>query len=189
MSYRILQEILDLLHPDVIGRKIEYVHNRIREEWTVNIYKAGSYEEAHEYLTNYYQYHHARWMRVGVKVPDEIAYSIVREILDKSEGGFVLNIKNALRARNGGMITLVDMIAEHFKVDNTERYIRHVIGTKCNPLDFDLKVRLAKAYLERYGQNILPGEPLMSPYELAADFESIIKAHVTLVNKYRNLVQ
>ena len=189
MSYRLLQEILDLLHPDVIGRKIEYVHNRIREEWTVDMYKAKSYEECHEYLTKYYQYHNARWMAVGVKMPEEIAFAAVREILDKGEGGFVLNVKNALRARNGGMITLVNMIAEHFKVDNTEKYVRHIIGTKCNPLDFNLKVQLARAYLERYGKNILPGEPLMNAYELAADFESIIKAHVTLVNQYRNLVQ
>jgi len=176
------------LHIDVISRDIERKHRTIRENWTVKNYHPSSYEDAHEYLTKYYQYHYSRWLGVGMTLPADVAYSEVRRILE-SKGGYVPNLKKALRGRYGGMIELINVIAQEFEKESAEKYIRYVIGTHVNPLDYNLKVELARQYLETYGRRMLPGEELMNPHELAANFDAVIKHHVELVNQYRNIVQ
>jgi hypothetical protein len=189
MSQGRLQEIMSKLHIDVISRKIDYVHDAIREEWTVKKYFPKDYEDCHRYLTKYYQYHFARYAKANVKMPDEMAFAYVREILEKSQGGYAVNIKNALKGRHGGMIALINMLADDLKKQAVEQYVGYIINEHVDPLDFPLKVELMRQYISKYARHMLPGEDLMSPYELAANLNQVIKYHVQMVNSYRNIVE
>lgn len=185
----ILEKILSLLHIDVIGKKIEHKHNMIRERWTGTNYKPESDNECFDYLAKYYKYHSAAWAGASVNMPPEIAHGEVRRILDQSQGGVVMNLKNATRGRHGGTITLLDMIAEDFKKQATEKYVRYILDKHVDPTNYNLKVALMRQYLDQFARYMLPGEYKMGPHELAANFDSVIKMHVEMVNRYRNVVQ
>ena len=184
----VLSDIMQKLHINTMS-EIERFHNAIRENFTITNFRPKDYEDCHRYLSKYYRYHFAAAAGVSIVVPEDTAYSEVRRILEKSQGGYIQNIKNTLRGWHGGTKVLIDSIAEEMKKEAMEKYVGYVIGTHVNPLDYDLKIALASQYLEKYGKYILPGEALMSPYELAANFESVIKMHVEMVNRYRNIVQ
>lgn len=182
-----VQGILNKLHIDVIGRVIEYPHTMIRERYKVPKYVADDSQECIRIMVNYFQYHYASWMKVRFTMTYELALAKVKDLLSK-KGGFAQSIKNATKGREGGLIAAIDAIAEALKEEATERYIEGVVTSCIDPLDFSLKVALADEYIRVYATHVLPGEKLLSPYELAANFESIIKYHVKWIVSYRNVV-
>lgn len=182
-----VQAILNKLHIDVIGRVIEYPHNMIRERYKVPKYVADDSQECIRIMVNYFQYHYASWMKVRFTMPYELALAKVKDLLSK-KGGFAQSIKNATKGREGSLISALDAIAEALKEEAMERYIEGVITSCIDPLDYDSKVSLASEYLKLYASHILPGERLVSHYELGANIESLIKYHVKWIVSYRNVV-
>lgn len=114
--------------------------------------------------------------------------SKIRSYLDK-EGGFHQSVKNSLKGRHGGLVGVIDTIAEGIKKEAVERYVTAVFLDCVDPLDYDQRVRFMKEYLKRYGSVLLPGEEKLSPYELAVQLESVVEAHVALVNRVREKLQ
>ena len=185
----LIDRILDQLHPDVIGREIEYKHNIIRERWTVKNYMPGDYKECMRDLCDYYRYHFCAMFGISMNIPDDRAHHEVKMILEKSQGGYVQGIKNSVRGRHGGMIALVDALAEEMKKDAIEKHISHVIDTHVSPLDFDFQCELIRQYLDKYAKYMLPGEEIMSPYLLAVNYAKVIRTHVEVIRRYRESMQ
>ena len=59
------------------------------------------------------------------------------------------------------------------------------------PYDYDRRVVFAAEYRARYGRLMLPGEYMMSAYELAAPgvLEAVFQNHALLVNEFRKTIQ
>lgn len=184
-----VNQIFDMIHQDVIGRKIDYPHRMIRENYKVQKFIAKDKDEADKILTNYYQYHEAAWLRVNTIKPFEIAYSNMVDVLNNDQGGYIGAIKNCTKGREGGLLERIDFIAEDFRRKGVEGYVGMIVGRHCNPLDFKYRVMLAGQYIRQYGNPVLPGEDLLSVYELANHIESIIKYHANLVCSFRKLLQ
>jgi len=202
---RSIKDILDLLHIDVIGEEIESVHNMIRESYTVKKYVVGSYDEFKQEVSQYYSYHFSNWIEAPTAMPLDMAHGGAREILDYSPdtrlsriegvldkeggGGYVAAVKNCLSGRHGGLVGVIDAIAEGIKQQAVKRYVRAVFLDCVNPLDFDKRVAFMQEYLNTYGGLLLPNEDLLSVYDLAANFEAVIQHHVRLVNEFRKTLQ
>ena len=182
-----IRELFRLLHINVITEKVDRPHSMIRENWRTPTYVPEDYNEAVDILTHYYQYHHQAWMG-GPVMPADMAFGHVREALEKAQGGYVQAMKQALAGREGGLVARVDAIAEEIKQDATEKYVIWVLSTFVAPMDFDSKVALMSEYLNEYA-HVLPGEKLMSPYELAANFDAFVKHHIAWINQLRNAIQ
>ncbi len=184
-----IQDILDMLHISVIGKKIDEPHYMIREAYKLPRYIARDYNDCCELGTKYLQYHFSKWTNCPTLLPTDMAFAQVREILDKLQGGFVGAVKNAIRGREKGLVGFIDVIADSLRDEAVEKYIMYVVTTHIPPMDYDLKVRLMKEYLKKYASHILPNEQLMSPYELAANIESLIKFHMEWINSLRKNIQ
>jgi hypothetical protein len=182
-----VKDILDLLHPDVIAERVDEPHRMIREGFRVPKYVADDYGDCLRIIVGYFQYHFAGWMGLDVVMPYELALTQVKELLSR-KGGFVLAVKNAVRGREGALVSAIDLIAESFRELSVEQFIDGVLTRYINPMDFDLKMRLAGEYLERYAVHVLSGEDIISAAELAGNFERIIKFHVKWVVSYRNML-
>ncbi len=118
----------------------------------------------------------------------EPALARIRGYLD-AQGSYVQAVKNSLSGRHGGLIAVIDTIAAQIQKDAVSQWVRSVFLTHINPLDFDRKVEFARQYLNQYGSLLLPGELTMSPYELAAQIESLLETHMRLVNQLRERIQ
>lgn len=181
-----LHGILQLLHISVITEKVDRPHRMIRERWVTPTYVPVDYPEFCKIITGYYQYHTKAWLG-GPTMPADLAFSKAREILEKGQGGYVQIGKCSLGGREGGVIAAIDLIAEGIMEDATEKYITYILSTYVNPLDYDSKVALMKEYRAEYA-HVLPGEELMSAYELAANFDAFIKFHLQWINSFRKAI-
>ncbi len=132
-----------------------------------------------------------------------MAYGQVRHILESMphpdarishihgvfQDGWTQAVKNGTRGLNGGMIGVIDAIAEGMKKQAARRYVEAVFLDCLDPLDFDTKVAFMQEYLELYGAVVLPDEELMSSYQLAANLESVVQNHVNLINQFRTTLR
>ncbi len=132
-------------------------------------------------------FHEAKKLLKNMPRPDS-PMARIHEVLD-SQGGFVYAVKKALRGRDRGLIGVIDDIAEAMKQEAVQRYVQTVFLECVDPLNFDKKVHFMNEYLEVYGRVLLAGEVLLSPYELAANLETVIQHHVMLVNEFRKTIQ
>ncbi len=200
-----VQDLIDLLNIDVIGREVEAVHNLIRESYVVPYPIADSFDDFKAIVTHYYQYHFSMWYGIEFDMEPDMAWGRVTNILRNmprpdarlsristyldAQGSWNQAIINTLTGRHGGLISVIDQIAEAMKADAVKQYVTAVFLDCINPLNFETKVLFAQQYLERYGHMVLPGEELLSPYELAAQLEPVIEQHVRLINEFRHTLQ
>jgi len=200
-----IKEILDLLHVDVIAERIESVHKMIRESYTVSKYIVENYEEFKQEITAYYQYHFAMWMHGTPTMPYRLAHQRVNNLLDNSpspnlakvrdilgisgETGYIVAYKNAKTGRYGGLLGVIDAIADGMKNDAVTKYVSAVFLDCVDPLNFEKRIQFMQEYLNLYGGVLLPGEDLLSVYELANSLEAVIQNHVKLINEFRKTLQ
>jgi len=200
-----IKEILNLLHVDVIAQRIESVHRMIRENYKVTKFFVENYEEFKQEISKYYEHHYTQWLDVDPAMPPELAHSRAHDILENSpnqnlpkirdilgstnESGYIVAYKNAKSGRYGGLVGVIDAIAEGIKNDAISKYVSAVFLDCVDPLNFDKRIEFMQAYLDIYGAILLPGEELLSVYELANDLEAVIQNHVKLVNEFRKKLQ
>ena len=184
-----VQEILNMLHVDAISRNIESRHKSIREAYRVPRYVPRDEDDCFDILVKYYQYHFSKSLGGGVPPARDMALFQVRQVLDKHGGGYGMAVKNALRGRGGGLIGLIDNVADAMEEQAVEQYFTAVLTRYASVLDFDYRVMLATQVLQQYGRHMLPGEHLPSPYELAARIDSFIKYLVKVSNSLRDALQ
>ncbi|MFH1803071.1 MAG: hypothetical protein ABH864_06530 [archaeon] len=203
---RSVHELIDMLHIDRIGREVECVHNMIRENYRVKKYVVSSYEEFQSFVIEYYQYHYGVWRNTPHPFPDEWSRDFARGMIEKrhpdsrlvkvgglleQKGGFALALKNAKTGRNGGLVGVIDLIAECLKEDAVREWVKGVFLGGVEPDNFGQRVALMTEYINHYGERILDGEHMMSPYELClpGNFEYVIESHVRLANEFRKTLQ
>ncbi|MEI8348731.1 MAG: hypothetical protein WCI77_01120 [Candidatus Omnitrophota bacterium] len=200
-----VKEVIALLHVDVIAEQIESVHKIIRESYKVKKYVVEDYEEFKNEISRYYQYHFSMWIDADSIMPPDLAHTRARNILknqpntnlpeirdvlgSSGENGYTISYKNAKTGRYGGLIGVIDALAEGIKNDAISKYVSAVFLDCVNPMDFDKKIYFIQEYLKTYGQILLPGEEFLSIYELANDLEAIIQNHVKIINEFRKKLQ
>ncbi len=184
-----IQYILDLLRSNKISEEVDKPHYMIREGYNLPRYKAEDYDDCCNIIIHYYQYHFRAWMKSSTTMPRDIAFGQAKQMLDKGQGGFIKHVKNAIWGRESGLIGLIDTIADTLREDSVAKYVDYVLSTHVNPMDFDLKVHFMKQYLKQYAIPVLPGERLMSAYELASNFDAVIKYHLQWINSLRTNIQ
>lgn len=202
---RSVQDLIDWLNIDFVGREIESKHNMIREAYQVPKYVADDYEDLKIILIHYYQYHFSAWMKVGFHMPEGMAWrrtwdimhttphpdsrlTLIRGYMEK-HGGFHQAVKNALTGRHGGLVSIIDQIAEAIKDEAVTQYVTAVFLDCIDPNDFSTRTALMREYKRIYGHVILPGDRLLSAEELAANIELVIDRHVQLINEFRKFMQ
>lgn len=201
-----IEELLELLHIDVIGREIESRHEMIRDAYNVPCYVACDYEDFKEIVTHYYNFHHACMLGVNFFMPRAMAEDQVNRILRGTHRGdtdmarieevigrdkYRAAVNNAQRGRYRGLVGVLDDIKEGMKQKDVERYVNAVFLENFSPTDFGKRVAFAAQFLNMYGHLLLPGEQLMSAYELGApfNFQRIITNYIRLINEFRKTVQ
>ena len=189
---RSFQEILDLLHVDLISSRVESMHDMIREAYTVRSYVVENYDEFKAAIRRYYEYHYTTWLEVDSGVVVGGTGGLSSTALSRASeltGGHAQAFKNARSGRNGGLLGVINQIAENFKKVAVQQYVDSVLKRCIDPLDFPRKVEFMEEYLSMYGMLLLPDEEFLYPEEMAANIEGVINNHIAMINRFRNIVQ
>ena len=105
------------------------------------------------------------------------------------DGEGIMDTKTRMTGRHGGLPAVIDIIAECIKHDAVKAYVSSVFLSCANPLDYNKKMAFMAEYLRVFGGVLLPGEELLSVYELANNVEAVLQNHVRLVNEFRKTLQ
>ena len=180
---RMLQLLDEVNITNVVGMK----HDIAREQYIVTRRIVNSYQELNEEVTRFVQYQlHATLGNAAT--PQYMASSQGMSIIERAFmnlGGIQGACEIASTGIRGGLRRVIDALYEAIKREEEERYIEWVLRTEVDPLSFQDRTSLMQGYIERFRHNFPPGIRVPSAYELAGNYESIIRMHMEVINSIR----
>lgn len=168
---------------NVVGLK----HDTARERYHITRSTVNSSVEFEEEVTRFVEYQLCA-TRGNVAIPRYMASSQAANIIERAFaniGGTSGAYEMANRGIRGGLRAVIDVLYQAIKKEEEEAYIEYVLRTEVDPLSFDDRVELMQAYLTRYGRNFPNSIRIPTAFELAGNYESIIRMHVEVINSIR----
>ncbi|MBK7090663.1 MAG: hypothetical protein IPH59_02905 [bacterium] len=83
----------------------------------------------------------------------------------------------AVDGTRGGLRLIYDEMTRHLKEEERRKYVRMVLKTAIDPLDFTTKTNLIKSLIEQLGPTLPPEIHNQPPERYAADYEPIIETY------------
>lgn len=181
-----LPEMLRLLDEVEITNRVSMRHSLARERYIVTRPTVNSYQQLDEEVTRYVQYQLRATL--GNVTPQYMASSQAMDIIERAFaniGGIQGAYEIASTGIRGGLRNIIDVLYEHIKKEEEERYIEWVLRTEVDPLSFQDRASLMQAYLERVRHNLPRGIRTPTALELAGNYEAIIRMHMEVINTIR----
>jgi len=182
-----LNRMLELLDEVNITNVVGIKHDMARERYIVTRRMADSYAQLNEEMTRFVQYQlHATLGNTAV--PQYMASSHAVDIIERaftSIGGLQGAYEIASTGIRGGLRAIIDALYQAIKKEEEESYIEYVLRTEVDPLSFEDRTQLMQAYLNRFRYNFPYGVRVPAAYELAGNYESIIRMHTEVINAIR----
>lgn len=179
-----LEQILDLLNLDELDALDARV-KQMRESFTCP-YQIRDYDEYKYWLQEYWMvymkwFYGADYKAVGITELDGLTRQHAFALIEQSLGGerqMKTAERDAIAGRNGGLISIIDQITEGLGKIALKNYINFVFVELIPHGDYELRERLAKELLNKYGPTLFPGERLQPSWYFAANLEAFIEGFV-----------
>jgi len=180
-----LDKLIEDLDPDKINEEIGMQHADVRNKYKIDNIKAESWDDFKKQIIDYVKHHHKKVYKTDM--PDEMAYSKAREILENMryqgqkigfEGAFDL-------ARKGKLPKVIDELANAFEGEHVHAYTQHVME-RIDPLDFDQHVDLVKQYRVKYDKFLPKDMKKRTDEELAKYYQALITHHGDVVKEVKS---
>jgi hypothetical protein len=151
--------------------------------------KVESFEDFTSVISNYYSYHYSRCCGRGELMSwGEIsnqAVCIVEEEYRNRGGDISAAYKDARDGTSGGLMVILDRIAEYLKSEEIERYIQNVFEKCISEMSRNAKAKIIRQFIARHDQG-LPSSILNDPPEKYVDnYHELIKAYVKSLKESR----
>jgi len=118
--------------------------------------------------------------------PDALA---LLERAFSTKGGIVTALVEAKDGTYGGMRFVLDVMTEHFKMEEQEKHINRILKEALDPLDWNTKVEFMKEFLKRLAP-YLPSEIKTAPPErFARHYEAIIRNYIKSIDNVKDLLK
>ena len=85
---------------------------------------------------------------------------------------------NAKDGTNGGVMAVLDIIAEGIKAESVERYIRSMFDRHVTPNSWDEKVDIIRQFIRHCGGQLSDAVRSSQPEAYASNFEQLIRSYV-----------
>ena len=182
-----LNRMLELLDEVNITNVVGMKHDIAREQYVVTRRTVDSYAQFNEEITRFVQYQlHATLGNTAI--PQYMASSQAVGIVERaftSVGGLQGAYEIASTGIRGGLRAVIDTLYQAIKKEEEEAYVEYILRTEVDPLSFEDRAQLMQAYLSRFGHNFPQGIRVPTAYELAGNYESIIRMHTEVINAIR----
>lgn len=178
--------ILIALDEQTITKIVSSKHDLAREGHKVSSLTISSYPAFLRLVENYVLYHTRQ--TGGGDLPSYMANSKGMTILNyafQSLGGIQGAYEVCKTGLRGGVITVINTLAEALKTEEERLYIEAQLRYYCNPISFDDRVALMEQYLTRFTKNLPSGVKPRTALELAANYEDVIETHMAVIKNIR----
>jgi len=182
----LLDQFLQELSSENIAREVLLPIDAARASFTTDKVTVESYEEFFEIITAFYT-HILR--HLGQISGDVDQKQIASHAIDLVKRAFSRNgeekaaYSEAKTGVNGGLRYILDQMTNRFKIEERSKYVKMILKTAIDPMDFETKTVLIKTLMAQLGSN-LPEEIRNQPPErFAADYDKIIEAYAQSQDK------
>jgi hypothetical protein len=185
-----LQSILSEINADALTASVNRRIDNARAAYVMGSVVVGSNDEFNESIVSYYSHllRHTRWLSdlINLEAAGAEGFALLERAFLK-KGGLKGALAEARDGNNGGLRFVFDLMTEQFKMELQEKHVNHVLKTALDPLDWQGKVVLMKALINRLKPN-LPSEILAQPVErFASRYEDICKGYVKSMDQVTSL--
>lgn len=187
-----LQSILSEISVDTLTSLISLPIDNARAVYLMGEVIVKSNEEFNDSIASYYV-HLLRHTRkapesVDMKAAAAEGFALLEKAFAK-KGGLKGALAEARNATNGGLRFIFDLMTEQFKHEQLENYVSLVLKSELDPLDWDGKVDLIRAFLNCL-KNHLPTEITSQPPErYAGHYDIIVQAYVKSMDQVRSIIR
>lgn len=192
--------ILDALGGERIARAVSDDHYNARATYSGHPKNTvEDHPEFHHVICDYFRHHfsltivRSLTLRGGtVPLPDHWVSSEAWRLVDQSYrdyGGYEGAYRNARSGVAGGLHGVLNGIADALRSQQEQQYIKYVLRTGVDPMDFEAKVELARQFLDRFGGYLSPDERARSPADIARNFEHFIEDSARKISDIRRMMK
>ena len=200
MDTRRIAAILDKLDREHIAREVSDAHRMARESYSgLRKNTVADHKEFHYRICDYFRHHFAHTITRSLTLrgdaftlPDDLVSSEAWRLVDQSYrdyGGYEGAYNNARSGEAGGMHGVLNGIADMLRAQQEHQYIKYVLRTSADPMDFEGKMELTKQVLDRFSDYLSPAERTRSPADLARNFETFIEDIARKISEIRRMLK
>lgn len=177
-----VESLLAALSEQAIARAAAIPHDEARIGYRLQRNTVDSYEEFSRITGDYVQHHFTTCVAPGGRLGGHDARSRAKEILEheygRRNGDIVSAYNDARDGTNGGLRGLLDIIAEHYKSEGVDRYVRDIFDRHVEPCSWEQKVRFIAAFISRCGSYLAHTIRADQPERYAQNYDELIRAYV-----------
>lgn len=182
----LLNYFLKALSPQSIAEEVSLPLDQARAAYSMGSVRVDSYDEFREAVSSF----HAHLLRHTGKVLGTINSQLLApDALDLLErtfadlGGAKAAVEESKTATKGGLRFIFDKMTDHLKMEERQKYVRMVFKSMVDPLDYQTKAALIRAFFLRLGSSLPEDIRSRPPEQYATDYELVVKAYTDSLGK------
>jgi len=186
-----VEDILNAIDQDNLNEKVRNPERKVLVDYIksdeIKDNKVANFEDFRKKIIGYMKLREKQIMG-GDKLSDEVAYGRAANLLNqiyKNEGGIESAYK---KARKGEIMKILTQLAETMERVEVDSFTTGVMS-KVDPLDFDMHVKIAEAYKERFGKFLPKKLKSATPQVLAGQWESLIHGHAAAIEQAKQSLE
>jgi len=176
--------LLSALNERTIAQQVGIEHDQTRALYRDYSVAVNDYREFERGITDYYKFHYSRCIARGGYLDDAQASSLAKELISeeyrkKNKSDINGAYDDARYGTNGGMRSILDIIANGLKLQAVENYIRSVFDRVVTPVEWHEKVEIIRQFIDCCGVHLHDSIDRRTPERYAQNYSALIHAYVT----------
>jgi hypothetical protein len=182
-----IDSLLAELEEKTIAQRIGIRHDEARMRYSPKANTVTSFDEFTWIITDYYNHHFTTCVSHGGRFSQYFAASEAKMLLGREyrrQGGDIITAyNNAHDGTNGGMRSVLDVIAEGLKARDVENYILGVFDRYVTPNSWEQKVDIIVQFIDRCGVHLASSIQTNHPERYASNYRELIDSYVSALRK------
>jgi len=178
----VFNSLMTELDERTIARLLGIAHDEARMQYRLDSNTVKSFDEFKRIITDYYNYHYTTCVSRGGRLPQSEAYGRAKELLEREyrrrNGDIVSAFNDAHDGTNGGMRSVLDVIADAIKTEVIERYVTDVFDRYVAPNSWETKVAIIQQFISCCGSMLSSSIVASEPERYARDYSILIRSYV-----------
>jgi len=188
----LLEYFLKELSAENIAKEIFIPIDEARASYIMDSIRAADNEEFNEAISAFYVhiYRHLGQLQGPLNINHALPNALaLLERAFQNNGGIKAAYAEGRNPVKGGLRFIFDLMTERFKQEEKEKHVRMIFKGTLDPLDFDKKVSIIRAFMQRVDPNLPEQIRSYSPEHYANDYEDIIRAYSESLEKVIGLLK
>lgn len=182
-----ISHILHALDERTIAQQVGISHDEARMQYTLQKNTVEDFSSFTDIIADYYKYHYGRCVSVGGTLSHSEAASRAKELIEQEfrrrNGDIVSAYNDASEGTNGGLMAVLNTIAEGLKAKSVEYYTREVFDRTVAPNSWEDKVEVIRQWISHCGTHLAASIDADQPERYAQNYNELINAYVEALRR------